>query len=162
MEQSSTKPKVKYKTFTYQTKLSKVATRACILTSEAKQECRVASPPEFKGEEGVWTPEDLLVAAVNTCTFTTFAAFAESKNIPVISYQSEAEGILEFVEGSYQFTRVFVRPQIVVESSDQIAEAQKIIGDAHKKCLITNSIKGKVILETEIKSSQNGGSSNDS
>lgn len=155
MEQSSAdvKPKVKYKTFTYQTRLSRVATRACMLTSEGKQEFRVASPPEFKGEEGVWSPEDLLVASVNVCVFTTFAAFAERKQLPLVSYDSEAEGLLEFTDGGYQFTKVMVRPEIVVESSDYIGEAKEIIGEAHKKCLISNSIKGKTIVEPVIKSS---------
>ncbi|MBI3191832.1 MAG: OsmC family protein, partial [Pedosphaera parvula] len=55
-------------------------------------EFRVASPPEFKGEAGVWTPEDLFVAAVNVCTMTTFAAFAQRLNLPVLSYRCEAEG----------------------------------------------------------------------
>lgn len=153
MEQSSATPRVKYKTFTYQTKISRVATRACMLDSEGMEGFRIASPPEFKGEEGVWTPEHLFVATVNACTFTTFAAFAERKSIPVVSYESEAEGILEFAGGSYQFTRIIVRPQIVVESSEHIGEAEKTIQDAHRKCLITNSIKGEVILEPEIKSS---------
>lgn len=155
MEQSSVdaRPKVKYKTFTYQTQLSRVATRACMLTSDGKQEFRVASPPEFKGEEGVWSPEDLLVAAVNVCVFTTFAAFAEKKQLPVKSYQSQAEGILENTDGGYQFTSVTVRPEIVVESSEYIGETEKIIEDAHKKCLISNSIKGKTIVKPIIRAS---------
>lgn len=153
MEQSPTTPKVKYKTFKYLTKVSRVATRACMLSSEGKQEFRVSSPPEFKGEEGVWSPEDLLVAAVDVCVFTTFAAFAERKNIPVVSYESEAEGLLEFTDGGYQFTKVTVRPVVVVESSDYIGETEKIMDDAHKKCLISNSIKGKTIVEAEVKAS---------
>jgi len=153
MEQSSAnvKPKMKYKTFTYQTQISRVATRACMLTSEGKQEFRVATPPEFKGEEGVWSPEDLLVAAVNVCVFTTFAAFAEKKQLPVVSYASEAEGFLEYTDDGYQFTKVIVRPEIVVESSEYIGETEKTIEDADKKCLISNSIKGKTIVEPTIK-----------
>jgi peroxiredoxin-like protein len=153
MNQHSEKirPKIKYKTFTYKTQISRVATRACKLSSEGKPEFRVASPPEFKGEEGVWSPEDLLVAAVNACTFTTFAAFAERKQLPVLSYQSEAEGLLEFTDEGYQFTKVFVRPEIVLESSEYIGETEKIMEDAHKKCLISNSIKGKTIVEPKIR-----------
>ena len=144
------KPKMKYKTFTYKTQISRVATRACQLTSEGKQDCRVASPPEFKGEEGVWSPEDLLVAAVNACTFTTFAAFAERKQLPVVLYKSEAEGFLEFTDNGYQFTKIIVRPEIVVESSKYIGETEKMLEDAHKKCLISNSIKGETIVEPKI------------
>lgn len=155
MEQSTVevKAKVKYKTFTYQTRLSRVAARACMLTSEGKQEFRVASPPEFKGEEGVWSPEDLLVAAVNVCVFTTFAAIAEKRRLPIESYKSKAEGFLEHEEDGYQFTRVIVRPEIVVKSPEYIAETEEIIENSHKKCLISNSIKGKTIVEPIIKAS---------
>lgn len=152
MESSeSIKPKMKYKTFTYKNHISRVATRACQLTSEGKQEFRVASPPEFKGEEGIWSPEDLLVAAVNACTFTTFAAFAERKQLPVLSYESEAEGFLEFTDEGYQFTKVVVQPEIVIKSSEYIDETEKIMEYAHKKCLISNSIKGKTIVEPKIR-----------
>ena len=149
MEQSSinVKPRVKHKTFTYQTQLSRVATRACMLTSHGKQEFRVASPPEFRGEEGVWSPEDLLVAAVNVCVFTTFASFAERKQLPVASYKSKAEGFLEHTEDGYQFTKVMVFPEITVASAEFINQAEEIIEDSHKKCLISNSIKGKTIVE---------------
>lgn len=153
MEQSTVdvKPKMKYKIFTYKTQLSRAATRACMLKSDGKEEFRVASPPEFKGEEGVWSPEDLLVASVDVCVFTTFAAFAEKKHLPVVSYESKAEGFLEFADDGYQFTRVVVRPEIVVESSAYIGETEKIIEDAHKKCLISNSIKGETIVEPIIR-----------
>jgi len=42
---------------------------------------------------------------------------------------------------------------VIVESSDYIGEAEKIMDDAHKNCLISNSIKGKTIVEAEIKAS---------
>lgn len=153
MEQSSVneKPNLKYKTFIYKTQLSQVATRACMLTSDGKQEFRVASPPEFRGEEGVWSPEDLLVAAVNVCVFTTFAAFAERKQLPVVSYKSMAEGFLENTDDGYQFTKVIVRPEILIESSEYIGKTEEIINDSHRKCLISNSIKGETIVEPTIK-----------
>ena len=40
------------------------------LTWEGKPSIEVATPPEFKGHEGIITPEDLFVAAENVCIFT--------------------------------------------------------------------------------------------
>ena len=41
------------------------------------------APPEFKGREGQWTPEHLLVASVNACFMLTFLAVAENSNLPL-------------------------------------------------------------------------------
>lgn len=142
-----TKPRVKYKSFTYLTKLEWVGNRAGILGSGEKQEFRVASPPEFQGEEGVWTPEDLFVGAVNACMMTSFAAFAERLQLPIISYSSTAQGILEFVDGNYQFTKIILRPHVIVQSANLVEEAKKTLDVAHEKCLISNSIHSDVIME---------------
>lgn len=147
METISAAPKSKYKTFTYHTGLCWTENRAGQLNSEGKPGFRVASPPEFKGESGVWTPEDLFVAAVETCTMTTFLAFAQRLQIPFVSYESSAEGFLEFVDGRYRFTKIFVRPHVVVENESAIPQAQKTIDDAHHHCLIAHSIKSEVVIE---------------
>ncbi len=144
-------PKPKYKTFTYNTHLKWIEDRAGMINSEGKPEFRVASPPEFKGEEGVWTPEDLFVAAVESCTMTTFLAFAYRKKLPLASYDSRAEGKLEFVDGGYRFTTVVLQPQIFVKSEEAVEEAERMIHDAHEKCLIANSIKAEVTIEPEIR-----------
>lgn len=152
MEQAkqSPQPGIRYKTFTYRTQAQWVENRAGALRSEGKPEFRVSSPPEFKGEAGVWTPEDLFVAAVNVCTMTTFLAFAQRMQIPLVSYTSDAEGALEFVDGGYRFTRVVLRPRIMVGNEEAIEQARKTLHDAHEKCLISNSIRSEVVLEPRI------------
>jgi organic hydroperoxide reductase OsmC/OhrA len=106
----------------------------------------MSSPPEFKGEPGMWTPEDLFVAAVETCTMTTFLAFAQRLNVPFVSYASSAEGTLEFVQGTYQFTKIVLRTNIEVTSGEAGEQAKHALEEAHENCLIANSIKAVVIL----------------
>jgi len=143
-------PKMKYKTFTYHTQLEWLGKRAGFLNSEGKQGFRVSSPPEFKGEAGVWSPEELFVASVNACVMATFAAFAERWKLPVVSYSCDAEGIIEFVEAGYQFTRLTLRPRIVLETAEAVSQAEKTIHDAHTNCFVSNSIRSAVTLEPEI------------
>jgi organic hydroperoxide reductase OsmC/OhrA len=142
--------KTKFKSFNYQTELLWIGHRAAMIHSEGKPPFRVASPPEFKGEAGVWTPEDLFVASVETCTMTTFLAFAEKKNLPIISYTSYAEGLMENVDGNYQFTRIILRPKIEISSDTSEELVRTTLEDSHKKCFIANSIRADVILEPEI------------
>lgn len=156
MEQATAtaQPKIKHKTYSYQITLSWTENRAGSLQAEGKPSFRVASPPEFKGEAGVWSPEDLFVASVNICNMTTFMAFAQRLQLPVVSYVSNAEGVLEFVESGYRFTKIILRPVVAVKEADAIPQVEKTLHDAHKSCLIANSINSQVIVEPTIKVQQ--------
>jgi len=143
-------PKIKYKSFTYRTQLKRVENRTGTLDSDGKVSIRFSSPPEFKGEAGVWTPEDLFVSAVNTCTMTTFVAIAEREKIPIVSYSSTAEGLLEFVDGKYRITRIIVRPSVTVGSADTISQTRELFKKTHENCIITNSIHTEVVIEPEV------------
>src|SRR4030095_175928 len=71
----------------------------------------VGAAPEFKGREGMWSPEHLFVASLNTCFMLTFLAFAENSKLPLVSFSSTAKGKLEKVPGSsYQITEIVVKP----------------------------------------------------
>jgi organic hydroperoxide reductase OsmC/OhrA len=133
-----TKPK--YKVFTYKTSTSWTEGKSGTLTSEGKPVLKITSPPEFRGEPGMWTPEDMFVGAVEVCHMATFLAFAAKKQIPIISYRSHANGVLEFVDGDYRFTRIVIFPTIVVASSTSETDVHSTLREAQRHCLVTNSI----------------------
>jgi peroxiredoxin-like protein len=149
MEQTA-QPKVKHKSFNFRTRTIWIGGKAGALRAEGKPDLKIGSPPEFRGEAGIWTPEDLFVAAVETCTLMTFAAFAERLKIPVVSYESSAEGLLEFVDGGYQFTRIELRPVVRVGTPEAVEQARKTLGDAHRACLVSRSVKTEVTIEADI------------
>jgi len=91
----------------------------------------------------------MFVAALSNCTMATFLAFAERKGLALAAYSCAAEGLLEFAEGSYRFTRVTLKPRIAVKSAEALEQAQALLESAHKKCLIANSIRSEVIIEPE-------------
>lgn len=148
--QSEAKPAIKHKSFAFETSLRWNGGKTGIILGTEKPEIRFASPPEFKGEAGVWTPEDLFVGSIDMCMLLTFSAFAERKSLPVKSYTSRARGILEFVDGSYRFTKVFISPTIIVETPEAVNLARQTMERAHQQCLITNSITAEIVLETVI------------
>src|SRR5215211_6373370 len=51
------------------------------LSAPVLPKLKIDAPPEFKGHEGVWTPEHLFVASVNSCFMTTFLAIAENSKL---------------------------------------------------------------------------------
>lgn len=150
METTTPQPVKKYKSFAYHTSVEWKADRQGTLQSEGKPEILISSPPEFKGIPGVWTPEDFLVASVEICTMSTFLAFGIRKGIPLKSYKSSAEGLLENVEGKYKFIKVIVKPEIVVEQSWTKEQVEEIVHQAHDNCLIANSLTAQVIIEPTI------------
>jgi peroxiredoxin-like protein len=147
MQQVQTKPKV----FHYQVSTRWTGERRGLLTTKERPPLEVASPPEFKGHPGVWTPEDLLVAAVNACTMTTFLALAGRKELKPVSYECDAAGTLEMVEGKFRFSRVVLSPRIVVAQEEEIAKARAIFHEAEAACLIANSLLTKVEGEPDIR-----------
>ena len=138
------------KSFTYRTSLDHVFGRTGVALCEGKPELRVASPPEFKGEPGIWTPEDLFVSAIEVCLMLTFAGIAEKRGLRFARYESSAEGFLEWGEISYRFTRVVVKPRITVGDAQSVALAREVIERAHQTCLVANSVTSEVAVEPEV------------
>jgi organic hydroperoxide reductase OsmC/OhrA len=120
-------------------------------TSTGKPDIAIGSPPEFKGEAGVWAPEEMLVAALNACMMLTFVAFAQGKKLAFVAYESAAEGLLENVDGKYRIVEISVRPTLVLRSEADIAAARTIMAEVKENCFISNSITADVKLTPQFK-----------
>jgi peroxiredoxin-like protein len=138
---------VRSKVFTYRTAVKWTGQKTGEASSPGKPVVRVATPPEFKGHEGIWSPEDLFVAAVNVCVMTTFLALAQRAGLAFTGYESEAEGRLEMVDGKFQITSVALRPRVALENPDDAGKAEELLARAESQCLISNSIRSRVSLE---------------
>lgn len=143
-------PTKKYKTFTYNTSLEWQQARQGKLSSGMKPRLDVSSPPEFKGIPGLWTPEDMFVASAEICTMSTFLSFGGRRNIPLVSYKSSAEGVLEFVDGKYRFTKIRILPEITVGKEWTREQVEEVVREAHANCLIANSMTTSVEIDPSI------------
>src|SRR5215467_5273988 len=138
-----------YKAFRYTAKTTWSSARRGLLSAAEKPNIIVGSPPEFKGEPNIWAPEELLVGSVNTCMMLTFLSLAQARGLTPAQYDSDAEGLLENVEGKYRFTEVTVRPHITVGSEAELEHALEIMESAEAQCFISNSVRSKVKLIPE-------------
>ncbi len=119
---------------------------------ELTDKIEVATPPPFpKGIEGIWSPEHLLTAAVNSCFMTTFLAVAENSKLEFVSFDCNAKGKLEQIEGKYLMTEVLLEPILVITKETDKDRAERILQKSEAACLISNSIKSKVSMTTNIK-----------
>ena len=138
------------KKYTYRATVRWTEQKKGVMASAGKPDLPVATPPEFKGHEGIWSPEDLFVSAVNVCIMSTFLAFAERAGLSFSSYESEAEGQVELVEGKLRVTEVAVRPSVTVPAADAVEKAKEILAKAEANCLISNSVTSRVMMEPKV------------
>jgi organic hydroperoxide reductase OsmC/OhrA len=119
---------------------------------------QVATPPEFDGQEGFWSPEQYFIAAVNSCIMTTFLAIAQLSKLEYVSYEAQATGKLEKVEGQgLQFTEITILPKLVIAKSKDLERAGRMLLKAEKQCLISNSIKAVVHVQPQVLVSEAAG-----
>lgn len=122
-----------------------------VSSPELTDTIETATPPDFpKGMPNIWSPEHFLVAAVESCLMTTFLAIAENSKLEFISFKSTAIGKLDKVEGKFQMTEIILKPVLEITDENNIERAKRIIEKSEKACLISNSIKTKITLESEI------------
>jgi len=112
----------------------------------------VATPPEFpNGVAGIWSPEHLLVAAVNSCLMTTFLAIAENSKFEFINFESKADGKLEKVDGKFMISEIVLSPVLTLSIEADKEKALRILQKSEAACLISNSIKSTIVFEPEIR-----------
>ena len=112
----------------------------------------VATPPEFpKGIPGIWSPEHLFTAAVSSCLMTTFLAIAENSKLDFVSFKCSSKGKLEQIEGKFLMTEVLLKPVVVIKDEKDLERAMKVLQKAEVSCLISNSVKAKIVMMPVVK-----------
>lgn len=137
----------------YQVKLNWESQRRGFVSSPVlDSNIEVATPPEFpKGVPGIWSPEHLMVAAVNSCLMTTFLAIAENSKFDFINFESKADGKLEKVDGKLMISEIVLAPVLSLSKEADKERALRILQKSEAACLISNSIKSTIVFTPEIK-----------
>ncbi|MGA8262813.1 MAG: OsmC family protein [Ignavibacteriaceae bacterium] len=121
------------------------------LSSPTLSDIKVATPPEFpKGAPNIWSPEHLFVASANICLMTTFLAIAENSKFEFKSFKSEATGKLEKVDGKFMISEIEFKPVVTIIDESKREKAIRLIEKSEAACLISNSMKSKIILTPTI------------
>ena len=107
-------------------------------SAQGKPALDVATPPEFKGGvEGVWSPEELLVAATASCFAVTLAAVAERSGVELKTIDIDGLGHVERgTDGPFGF--VAIELTVEVESESEAPETvQRLVSDAKRLCIVS-------------------------
>ena len=109
-----------------------------------------ASPPQFGGPEGYWSPESMLVASVANCFILTFRAIARASRLVWNSLECSCEGILDRVDRKTRFTEYHLKATLHLPAGSNEVKARKILEKANSNCLVTNSLNGTEYVDAMI------------
>jgi organic hydroperoxide reductase OsmC/OhrA len=82
---------------------------------------------------------------------TTFLSIADSSRFTFAGFSSRAFGKLESVDGRYEMTEVTLKPVVVVEKEEDTEKAMKLLRKSEAACLISNSIRSKIVFEPAVR-----------
>lgn len=113
---------------------------------------RIASlpPKAFGGPGDQWSPEDLLVAAVADCFCLSFRAIAQASKFAFRTLDCRVSGTLDRVERVMQFTEMKIEARLSLDPGGDPERARRLLEKAEQMCLITNSLKCSVHLDTQV------------
>lgn len=133
----------------YTTRIAGGPTGHATLSSAGLPDLPTAPPVDFDGPGDAWSPEQLLLAAVEACFLLTFRAVAQASGIEFTSLAVEAEGTVDRAAGGMRFTEIVLRPRIAVPAGTDAVRVRRALEKAERACLVSRSLDTPVRLEPE-------------
>jgi organic hydroperoxide reductase OsmC/OhrA len=126
-------------------------TRGTLSCPVTPDKIEVATGPGFpKGMKEKWTAEHLFVASVSSCMMSTFLLVADDSKLKFVSFESNAIGTIEKVNGKLTVTEIILKPRLVLPSTQKEGKAKRVLKMSEKAFAIANSVKTKIALESII------------
>jgi organic hydroperoxide reductase OsmC/OhrA len=120
---------------------------------------RVHAPPrpsldggpsrQLDGDTAAWSPEHLVLSSLGLCMLTTFEAFATRDGIELLAWDAHARGVVDRTPDGLMFTSIVL--VIDMEIAGNVDHVEHTLDDAKQYCLVLNSLRVPVVIETEIR-----------
>ena len=134
----------------YDVRLTGDASGYAQLSASGIPELRTHSPADYDGPGDAWSPEHLLVAAVEACLLFTLRAVAKLSKIEFTSLEVDGVGTVNREEGVTRFTEIVLRPRLTVTAGTDHERARRVLEKAEKACLVSASLSTPIRMEPEI------------
>jgi organic hydroperoxide reductase OsmC/OhrA len=109
-----------------------------------------SSDAAFRGEPGLVTPEDMLLASLSSCHMLWYLHLCAVKRVVVTAYEDQAEATMVEGPGGGRFTEVMLRPVVTITADSEETLARELHERAHAECFIANSVNFPVRHEPVI------------
>lgn len=131
----------------YTVHLSATPTGCGEVTSPGLPPLCLNAPADFDGPGDEWSPEHLLLTAVQGCFLLTFRAVAAASKMPFTGLMAETAGTVDRKDGVTRFTEVVLKPTVTFPAGTDMERAARLVEKAEKNCLISASLSVPVRLE---------------
>jgi len=136
--------------WTYTTSVTWTGGEAADIHGEGKPTLPITPPPEFGGRKEYWSPEDLLVAAVESCMLLTALFFVDKLKISLLAYQSRATGKLERTPNGLRFQGIDLVLTARVASAEDAEKMRTAAEKAEKYCPVSAAVNCPITLQTSV------------
>jgi organic hydroperoxide reductase OsmC/OhrA len=120
------------------------------LSTPGIPDLRTAPPVDYDGPGDAWSPEHLLLAAVQACFLFTLRSIARVSRLDFVSLELDAAGTVDRQEGVTRFTEIVLRPRLVVPPGTNRERALRMLENSEKHCLVSASLSTPIRLEPEV------------
>jgi peroxiredoxin-like protein len=110
-----------------------------------------AAPKDFDGPGDAWSPEHLLLAAVETCFMLTLRSIAALSKVQFTALDVDIAGTVDRVDGVTRFTEIVLRARMTVARGTDRARVLRVMEKSEKACLVSASLSTPIRLEPEIR-----------
>ena len=124
------------------------------LTAGGVPVLRTAPPRQFDGPGDAWSPEELLLAAVESCFLFTLRAVARASKLEFLNLDLEAEGTVEREDRVTRFTEIILRAVLTVPAGTDRARAFAALEKTKSACLVSASISTPIRLVADVRTAE--------
>lgn len=135
---------------TYSVDLAPKDDVASVLRAPPRPDLLCGNPPEFDGNAELWSPEHLLLAALQVCFRGTFNALAARAGVKAADYRTRAEAKLDKTAAGIAFTEIRLIATVAVAAAD-VERTRELLAKAKKHCIISNQLKTEPVLEADVR-----------
>lgn len=114
--------------------------RSHVISIKNKPDIQASSDAAFLGDITKHNPEDMLLASLSTCHMLWYLHLCADNGIVVTSYKDEATATMLQTDKGGHFTLVILNPQVIINDSLKIEQANRLHTIANEHCFIANSV----------------------
>lgn len=120
------------------------------LSAPGVPELKSAPPLDYDGPGDAWSPEHLLLAAVETCFLFTLRAVAKASKIEFVALDLASQGAVDRQDGVTRFTEIVLRPRLTVPAGTDRERVLWVLQKSERACLVSASLATPIRLEPEL------------
>jgi len=100
-----------------------------------------SADPAFRGDQGRYNPEELLLASLSGCHMLWFLHLCADDGVQVLVYEDQPEATMQdSSDGGGKFTETILKPKVKVAEKWMLEKLDILHTEANKRCFIANSV----------------------